>query len=328
MSQSPRKKSLPRKVARAGPARRSGVPAKSVARNGYKKMRDIQRAFAQAVMRPLTKKYGMQPKWTDGRSTKKVVAEFIKPNDRLTSFDRLEIYNKQYWFRLLDNLHEDFPGLRALLGEDRFHRMSIAYLDKYPSTSFTLRDLGGKMEKFLAANSKWTKPNQQLARDIVRLEWAHIVAFDGDELPPLEIDELLDGADPAKLRLHLQPYLTFLACEYPVDDFIISVRRREEPRGEASNAVSEKRPRAKSKKVKLPQPQKSFIVVHRHDHAVWYKRIEPDAYRICRALQKGLTLQAACERAFGRKKLDEDFGPKLQGWFAQWAAFGWFCCAE
>ena len=31
-------------------------------------------------------------------------SEFIKPNDRLSSFERLEIYNRQYWFRLLDCL--------------------------------------------------------------------------------------------------------------------------------------------------------------------------------------------------------------------------------
>jgi hypothetical protein len=291
-------------------------------------MREIQRAFAQAVMRPLTKKHGMQPKWTDGRSTKKVVAEFIKPNDRLSSFERIEIYNKQYWFRLLDSLYEDFPGLRALIGDERFHEMSIAYLDKNPSTSFTLRDLGYRLEKFLAREPKWTRPHHELARDIVRLEWAHIVAFDGEELPPLEIDELLDGANPATLRLNFQPYLTFLACAYPVDDFIITVRRREEPRGEASNAVAERIKRPASKKVKLPAPAKCYMVVHRYDHGVWYKRLEPEAYRICRALQQGLTLEAACARALGRRKADDDFSAKLQTWFAQWASFGWFCRAE
>jgi hypothetical protein len=319
-------------VAAAVPAAGSRTNAKSkrVAKtqlpsDGYLQMRDIQRAFAKAIMRPLTKNYGMQSKWSDGRATKKVVAEFVKPNDRLTSFERTEIYNKQYWFRLLDNLHDDFPGLRALLGDARFHQLSIAYLDRYPSTSFTLRDLGQNMEKFLAKNPKWVAPHHKLARDIVRMEWAHIVAFDGDELPPLEIDELLDGANPATLRLQFQPYLTFLACDYPVDDFVIKVRRRDEPRGEASNAVSEKLPRAHAKKVTLSRPEKCCIAVHRHDHGVWYKRLAPEAYRICCALQKGSTLQEACARAMGRKKVDEDFGARLQGWFAQWASFGWFC---
>jgi len=290
-------------------------------------LRAIQRAFATGIMRPLTSGHQMQSKWVDGKSARKAAATFIKPNDRLSSFDRLEIYNKQYWFRLLDSLYEDFPGLRALIGNDRFHKMSIAYLSKYPSRTFSLRDLGDRMEKFLAKEPKWMRPNPKLALELVRFEWAHIVAFDGEALAPLEIDALLDGGDPAKLRLAFQPYITFLACDYPVDDFIISVRRREEPRGEASNAVTERAQRKSTKKLKLPKPEKIFLAVHRSENSVYYKRLEPEAYLICSALRKGQTLQTACERAFRLRKGDANFGATLQTWFAQWASFGWFCAA-
>ena len=315
MSQSPHKVA----AARHGAVQASGP---------VKNLRAIQRAFAAGVTRPLTKSYAMQSKWKDGTSARKAVAAFVKPNDRLTSFDRLEIYNKQYWFRLLDSLYEDFPGLRALIGDDRFHKLSIAYLMKYPSRTFSLRDLGDRMEKFLAREPKWMAPNPKLARDIVRLEWAHIVAFDGDALPPLEIDALLDGGDPAKLRLGIQPYISFLACDYPVDDFMIKIRRRGEPQGEASNAVAERVARKAAKKVKLPQSEKIWLAVHRSENSVYYKRLEPEAYLICTALQKGLPLQTACERAFRLRKMDPTFGATLQTWFAQWASFGWFCRVE
>jgi len=295
---------------------------------GVKKLRSIQRAFATCIMRPLTPSQRMQSKWVDGKSAHQAVGKFIKPNDRLSSFDRLEIYNKQYWFRLLDSLHEDFPGLRTLIGEDRFYDLSIAYLTKHPSDSFTLRDLGRHLEKYLVRNPRWMKPHPELAREIVRLEWAHIVAFDGEALPPLEMDALLDSGDPASLKLGIQPCITFLACEYPVDDFILAVRRREEPRGEASNAMNERVKHKAAKKVALPKAQKIWLAVHRSENAVYYKRLEEDAYLICSALQKGLPLQAACERAFRRKKASPDFGTKLQGWFAQWASFGWFCRVE
>jgi len=268
----------------------------------------------------------MQLKWVNGKSARKMAATFIKPNDRLTPFERLEIYNKQYWFRLVDCFYDDFPGLRALVGEKKFYDLTIAYLTKYPSNTFTLRDLGSRLEKFLKSQPQWIKSNPILVRDVVRLEWAHIVAFDGESLPPLEIDALLDGSsDPAKLKLAFQPCITFLACDYPVDDFILTVRRREEPRGEASNAVSENVKRKAMKKLKLPSSEKIWLAVHRSENAVYYTRLEPEAYAICAALQKGLTLQDACERAFRRRKIDPDFGSKLQTWFTQWASFGWFC---
>jgi len=112
-------------------------------------LRELQRTMASALFRPLTPRWGMQKSWTDGRSTRHVAAEFIKPNDRLSSFERLEIYNRQYWFRLLDCLHDDYPGVRAVLGTKKFTRLATAYLTKYQSNSYTLRDLGERLEQFI-----------------------------------------------------------------------------------------------------------------------------------------------------------------------------------
>ena len=296
-------------------------PASSDQAKGVRKLRSIQRAFATGIMRPLTPDQHMKPKWVDGTSTKKAVAKFVKPNDRLTSYERIEIYNRQYWYRLIDCFYEDFPGLRALIGEKRFYDLTVAYLTKYPSNSFTLRDLGNRLEKFLKQNPAWLVPHEALARDILKLEWAHIVAFDGEALPPLEIDSLL-GGDPATLRLGFQPHITFLACSYPVDNFVLATRRREEPKGEASNAVTNRKKVKAAPKIARPKSEKIWLAVHRSDHSVFYKRLEPEAYLICTALQKGLSLQAACEKALRGKKNVDDFGSKLQAWFTQWAAFG------
>ena len=77
----------------------------------------LQRTMARAVMQPLTASEHMQQTAPDGKSMRAYASRFIKPNDRLTSFERLEIYNRQYWFRLLSSMIEDFPGLRAVLGD-------------------------------------------------------------------------------------------------------------------------------------------------------------------------------------------------------------------
>src|SRR6187551_3330030 len=77
---------------------------------------DLQRAMWGVVSQPLTAKNRMKPRMRDGRSTAAVAGAIAKPNDRLTSFERLEIYNRMYWFRVLDSLYEDCPGLRAVLG--------------------------------------------------------------------------------------------------------------------------------------------------------------------------------------------------------------------
>src|SRR5206468_12490016 len=102
----------------------------------------IHRSMAAAVMMPLTQDEDMRSHAPDGRSMDAVAASFIAPNSRLTSFERLEIYNRQYWYRVLGALREDFPGLRAVFGSRRFEALSVAYLAQHPSRSFTLRNLG------------------------------------------------------------------------------------------------------------------------------------------------------------------------------------------
>ena len=99
----------------------------------------IQRQMARAVMTPLTPAERMRNVAPDGRSLRAVANKIIKPNSRLTSFERMEIYNRQYWFRVLSGFGEDFPGLRAVLGTRAFDKLAEAYLKDCPSQSFTMR---------------------------------------------------------------------------------------------------------------------------------------------------------------------------------------------
>src|SRR5882724_6037035 len=113
-------------------------------------LRSLQRMMTHVLVRPLTARDRMQAKWIDGRPMTAVANEFIKSNDRLSSFERLELYNRMYWFRLFDAVYEDNPGLRALLGERKLSRLTQAFLAKYPSRSFALRDLCSRLEAFIA----------------------------------------------------------------------------------------------------------------------------------------------------------------------------------
>jgi hypothetical protein len=57
--------------------------------------------MAADVTRPLTADLWMQSEAEDSSSVEQIAASYIKPNDQLSSFDRLEIYNRQYWFRVI-----------------------------------------------------------------------------------------------------------------------------------------------------------------------------------------------------------------------------------
>jgi putative DNA-binding protein len=289
---------------------------------------ELQRTMARAVMQPLTRMERMQRKSPAGGSMNKYASRFIKPNDRLTSFERLEIYNRQYWFRVLSCMMEDFPGLRAVLGEWRFEEMSKAYLVDNPSRSFTLRNLGSRLEAWLRRHPKWAGPKQKLALDIVRLEWADIEAFDGQAEPALSKDDLSEEAGP-DLRLHLQPYVRLLALRYPVDDLLLEVRGNDDDKDVASNAFQERRKRKRVQAVAKLKPAKIYLAVHRVDYSVYFRRIEREEFVILSALREGKRLGKAIDLAFRKSAIPlAKRAGNVQEWFQNWAALGWFTKAE
>ena len=140
---------------------------------------ELQREMARAVMMPLTADEDMRRESPDGLPMERVAASFIAPNSRLSPFERLEIYNRQYWYRVLGALAEDFPALRAVIGARAFDAMSVAYLIAHPSRSFTLRNLGLHLAEWLARNPHFAGRRARLAHDVARVEWAFVEAFDG-----------------------------------------------------------------------------------------------------------------------------------------------------
>jgi hypothetical protein len=264
----------------------------------------------------------MRPRLPDGRSVREVVNALIKPNDRLTSFERLQIYNQQYWFRLLSSLSEDFPGLRSLLGERKWEKLAVAYLDACPSESFTLRNLGAKLEAWLREHRKFIAGIERVALDMVRLEWANIDAFDSGELPRFIPGEgtPLSGAT----LFRLQPHLHLLDLSYPVDDLLLHARGIERKNETASNAVLKFPSKGKFRRSSLPKPGKVYLAVYRLQGRVYFKRLTRDGFVILRALGEGKSLEKALATALLSSRKLKTIGPQLQEWFQDWSSLGWF----
>jgi hypothetical protein len=271
--------------------------------------------MAQSILQPLT---------ASDRVARNTNAAFVKPNDRQTSIERLEIYCRSYWFRVLDSLYDDFPGLRAVLGQRAFHQLLRAYLADCPSRSFTMRNLGSRLEDWLRRSQRFAGPRQPLAVDMVRLEWAHIEAFDNAALKVLGPEDLLQPGPG--FRVALQPYVRLLALEYPVDDLRIQVNRESDERGAASNAVEKLKHRNLTSRTIRSKPERIFLAVHRLNFTVYYRRIDAVEYRLLASLRDGQPIGRAIRGAFEDSfaSIDEQRS-MLQQCFAAWAELGWLC---
>jgi hypothetical protein len=283
---------------------------------------ELQRRMAEDVRRPLTDDFEMRDTTEDGASVGAIAATYISPNDRLSSFERLEIYNRQYWFRLISAVSEDYPTLNALLGYRRFDSLILAYLHENPSTSWTLRDLGAKLPTFLEGHPEFTGRRHRLAVDVARLEWAYVDAFDRKHRIPLAAEEA-QSIGPESM-LSLQPHLQLLELNYPVDSLVLTVKRNAPETEIVSNAVNR---RESQNRLKLPamRQERVWLAVHRFEDSVYYRRIDRETFLLLSALRSGASVSEAVRQAFEKTKLNaEEQANMLRESFAHASELGWF----
>jgi hypothetical protein len=130
------------------------------------------------------------------------------------------------------------------------------------------------------------------------------------------------GANP---QLALQPHVQLLALDYPADDLVLDMHRRQ--RRESSEAGT--RPDAVDEGDIAPlrlRKRPTWLAIHRADYSLYYKRLSQPEYRTLTALREGRTLGEALESAFSGSRLSVASQIRqVQQWFAHWAELGWLC---
>ena len=287
---------------------------------------EFQRRMAEDVSRPLTDDFCMQEIGQDGSSVAEIASGYVKPNDRLSSFERLEIYNRQYWFRLIAAVSEDYPALQAIVGPERFDELILNYLKENPSTSFSLRDLGAKLPTWLDHHPEFTGAHHDLAIDVARLEWAYIEAFDSATMSPLDETDLAT-LQPTSV-LALQPHLQLLELRYAADKVVLAAHKNQPDADIVSNAVMEQKT---STRIRLPRLRRSptYLVVHRYQDSVYYRRIDRAAFLLLSAIQQGETLATVVEKAFHESGVTPGMQAEtIRECFAHAAELGWLMPAK
>jgi hypothetical protein len=255
-----------------------------------------------------------------------VAESFVAPNSRLTPFERLEIYNRQYWYRVMGALAEDFPALGTVVGGRAFEALSIAYLTAHPSRSFSLRNLGSKLADWLAANPQTAGRRHRLALDVARIEWAFVETFDSGERTPLTLDQIatLDAGS----HLALQPHLQLIPLSYPADDLVLSLHSRDKRQTSEAGVKHEDVHDAPAKLPRLRR-RPTWLASHRVDFSVFYLRLQREEFLTLAALRQGLPLADALETGFIGSRIPKARRPRLvQEWFTNWAELGWICAAD
>jgi hypothetical protein len=160
---------------------------------------------------------------------------------------------------------------------------------------------------------------------MIIFEWSEIEAFDGEALKPLD-GKALEGLSAGQIRLKLQPHISILSLKHAVDQFLLQLKKGSKERTLVSANAPSKRKHAT--KQRLPREEEVFVVVHRQDNDVYYKRIDSLSYTALSAIKSGSNLMEACSLACDQLT-DQNIAinalaEKFQKDFFSWVKLGWF----
>lgn len=179
-------------------------------------LEELQREFFRALLLPLRGSSRISTELSasdEGHSPEffKIADDIIKPGPSLTSAERLELYHRQYWFRILDSLAEDFPVLRRMAGDEIFWELIEAYLLERPSRSFTLRHLGEAFADFIDVSPLLDETRRQWFGSVARIEYVFMECFESAQGALPEADDLANAV------IELQEHVKLLHLPVPAD---------------------------------------------------------------------------------------------------------------
>lgn len=189
---------------------------------------------------------------------------------------RLGVYAYAYRARLIEVLSNDFPGLRALAGED-FAPLADAYVGATPSTHYNVRWYGERFAQFIRTTSPWS--DTPALAEMAQFEWTFGLSFDAADEAPVQSSalETLAPEQWPHLRLRLHGAVHRLRLHWNV-----GALRRAVDREESLPAV-----------VEFDAAQ--TWVVSRRDTVVHYRRAEPDEAAALDAVESDATFAEVCE---------------------------------
>lgn len=272
-------------------------------------LKSTQQWFASIITRPIDENSQMNPISPSGVPMTEEAKKYIVPSPTLKPAQRIQIYNQQYWWRLITTMQETFPTLLRLFGYHDFNQtIAVPYLAKYPPNHWSLNQLGNRLTTWIEESYL---ENDKLVYDIAKIDWAFNDSFLAASKNTLDMNI---SEETLQIPLSLQPHLTFFEMPYDLFTF-----RKEFLKQEPDYWVDNEFPELKH------LPEIAYFAFYRDaNNNMNYQKLEKSEYQILKQFEKPTSIEAVCEWL---EEQDESFcdeaSQHLQQWFQKWAMMKW-----
>lgn len=229
------------------------------------------------------------------------VTDYISKPEDMNAKDRLQVYYNDYFFRLRDALQEDYEKTCRLIGKSKFEFLAKAYMKAYPSTSYTLREIGYEFPKFLE-----TQKQDPALVELATFECGMIYALYATDAMQLTLESLavIDPDAWPDLCFHFHPSVQKLTAEYNTVEMWSALD---------NNQIIKSR--------RLDQP--SISIIWRHNQGAFFRQIDEKEAVLFSTIQSGATFSGLCEMMMNAAE-EEEIVSWIAGILQIWVSEGLF----
>jgi len=231
---------------------------------------------------------------------------YIAPSQTLSAAQRLAIYQRGYFARLLQCLEGQYKALCHALGKELFDDFAREYLHQYPSKSPTLALLGARFPDFL----RETRPDLEAAEKepwvefmiaLAQFEWELYTMFDA----PGHEGKAYASALDAEGSFQLQPCFSIHQYDFPVSLYYSAVAGGKDP--------------------EIPNPQEHFVAIVRKDFRTAIFDLLAPQYTFLQEMMAGKSVkEALTATASVYNKPEKEVEKAWAEWKKAWLEAGFF----
>lgn len=267
------------------------------------RLKATQEWFGKIISSPLVADSKISELTPSGGNIKEEAEARISPSPTLKPYERIQLYNQQYWWRLISNMQDTFPFIVRLFGYTDFNdTIATPYLIAYPPSHWSLDVLGSNLPKWIS--DSYHANDKQLVHDAALLDIFYLSLFFKPLLKVLSEDQF-------DSTIYLQPHVTFLEFPYEIVAFRDAMLEQE-PDHWIDNPFPELK--------RVPQ---SLILYRSLKGHTTYKCLSSAEMTLLKLFQKGTTLDAVCEWIETQSsEFRSEVEQSLQKWFQDWTIRG------
>ena len=231
--------------------------------------------------------------------------DFLRPSPR-DQHIRFDVYHHAYRARLEEALKTHYPALHAVLGDERFHTLAMAYLAAHPSQRPSIRWFGDELATWMQAHADADSPGSLDLHpslvDLARFEWALSSAFDAPDESALSFETLTHA--PADEWVHwplrLSASVHLLTLDWAIGPVWHAARNETPSDTQNETLCSETLPAAEGP----PDPLQHSVLIWRQGLQVQWRSVAPDEAAALAASTEGASFASLCELGVASEKCD------------------------